>query len=223
MADAGAMRIVIADDSVLLREGLSLLLADAGHEVVAQAGHGPGFVAAMTEHRPDVGIVDVRMPPSHTDEGLRSAVAVRAQWPEARIMVLSQYVEVSYADDLLAGGEGGVGYLLKDRVSNVDDFLGALEQVVSGGTVLDPQVVQQWMGRRADPVAALTPRERDVLAQMAEGRSNHAIARALHVTEGAVEKHTQRIFAKLGLHADASDHRRVRAVLGWLRSTSRGN
>ncbi|MCD9153339.1 LuxR C-terminal-related transcriptional regulator [Aeromicrobium duanguangcaii] len=217
------MRIVIADDSVLLREGLSLLLAEAGHEVVAQAGDGPGFVSAMTDHRPDVGVVDVRMPPSHTDEGLRSAVAVRAQWPGARIMVLSQYVEVSYADDLLAGGEGGVGYLLKDRVSNVDDFLGALDQIVSGGTVLDPQVVQQWMGRRADPVAALTPRERDVLALMAEGRSNHAIAGALHVTEGAVEKHTQRIFAKLGLHADESDHRRVRAVLGWLRSTSRGD
>lgn len=221
MHDAGAMRIVIADDSVLLREGLRLLLTEAGHDVVAQVADGPGFVAAMAEHRPDIGVVDVRMPPSHTDEGLRAAVEVRGRWPQARIVVLSQYVEVSYADDLLAGGEGGVGYLLKDRVSDVDDFLGALEQVVAGGTVLDPQVVQQWMGRRADPVAALTPREREVLALMAEGRSNQAIAQALHVTEGAVEKHTQRIFAKLGLYADESDHRRVRAVLRWLRSTSR--
>lgn len=217
------MRLVIADDSVLLREGLRLLLTEAGHEVLAGVGDGPGFVEAMAEHRPDLGVVDVRMPPSHTDEGLRAAVAVRRGWPQARIMVLSQYVEVSYADDLLAGSDGGVGYLLKDRVSDVDDFLAALDEVAAGGTVLDPQVVRQWMGRRADPISHLTPREREVLALMAEGRSNQAVARALHVTEGAVEKHTQRIFAKLGLHADEGGHRRVRAVLGWLRSATRAS
>lgn len=216
------MRLVIADDSVLLREGLALLLAEAGHEVVAQAGDGPGFVAAMLEHRPDVGVVDVRMPPSHTDEGLRAAVEVRAALPQAPIVVLSQYVEVSYADDLLAGGAGGVGYLLKDRVSEVDDFLTGLEQVAGGGTVLDPQVVTQMLSRSSARARgavgydALTPRERDVLALMAQGRSNAAVAAELHVTEGAVEKHTQRIFAKLDLHADAGHHRRVRAVLGWL-------
>lgn len=219
---AGRMRIVIADDSVLLRQGLALLMGEAGHEVVAQAGDGPGFVAAMAEHRPDIGVVDVRMPPDHTDEGLRAAVEVRQAWPEARIMVLSQYVEVSYADELMAGGAGGVGYLLKDRVSEVDDFLAGLESVASGGTVLDPQVVQQMFARSraADPVADLTPREREVMGLMAQGHSNAAVASALHVTEGAVEKHTQRIFAKLGLHADPSSHRRVQAVLGWLQHTS---
>ena len=214
------MRIVIADDSVLLREGLALLLAEGGHEVVAQVGDGPGFVAAMLELRPDVGVVDVRMPPSHTDEGLRAAVELRRAWPEGRIMVLSQYVEVSYAEDLLAGGDGGVGYLLKDRVSDVDDFLAALADVADGGTALDPQVVGQLMGRRRDPVATLTPREREVLAQMAQGLSNSAIAAALHVTEGAVEKHTQRIFAKLGLSPDDDTrHRRVAAVVSLLRSS----
>lgn len=219
MVDAVAMRIVIADDSVLLREGLALLLAEAGHEVVAQAGDGRGFVAAMLEHRPDVGVVDVRMPPDHTDEGLRAAIEVRRQLPLASIVVLSQYVEVSYADDLLVTAAGGVGYLLKDRVSEVDDFLVGLEQVARGGTVLDPQVVSQMLsrsGRGATGYDTLTPRERDVLALMAEGRSNASIAAALHVTEGAVEKHTQRIFAKLDLHADSGHHRRVRAVLGWL-------
>ncbi len=215
------MRIVIADDSVLLREGLRLLLTEAGHEVVAQAADGPGFVAAMAEHRPDVGVVDVRMPPSHTDEGLRAAVQVRADRPEARIVVLSQYVEVSYADDLLVGGASGIGYLLKDRVSEVEEFLTAVEQVASGGTVLDPQVVTQMFhrSRRVDAYDSLTPRERDVLTLMAEGRSNAAVAAALFVTEGAVEKHTQRIFAKLGLHADPGNHRRVQAVLGWLRAS----
>ena len=170
------MRIVVADDSLLLREGLQLLLAEAGHEVVAAVGDGPSYVAATLEHRPDVGVVDVRMPPSHTDEGLRAAVDVRRAWPEARIMVLSQYVEVSYADDLLASGDGGVGYLLKDRVSDLDDFLAALATVADGGTVLDPQVVAQLMSRRRDPLEGLTPREREVLGLMAEGRSNAAIA-----------------------------------------------
>ncbi|WP_340537370.1 response regulator transcription factor [Nocardioides sp. GXZ039] len=215
------MRIVLADDSVLLREGLQLLLTEAGHEVVASVGDGPSFVTEVLEHRPDLAIVDVRMPPSHTDEGLRAAVEVRTGWPEARVMVLSQYVEVSYADDLLASGpvdQGGTGYLLKDRVSDVDEFLAAVQTVADGGTVLDPLVVRQLMGRRHDPLAALTPREREVLALMAEGRSNTAIAEELTVTLGAIEKHTQRIFAKLGLLPDDdAAHRRVLAVVRFLR------
>jgi DNA-binding NarL/FixJ family response regulator len=213
------MRVVVADDSLLLREGLQLLLAEAGHEVVAGVGDGPSYVAAMLEHRPDVGVVDVRMPPSHTDEGLRAAVEVRGAWPDARIMVLSQYVEVSYADDLLASGDGGVGYLLKDRVSDLDDFLGALAAVAQGGTALDPLVVRQLMGRNRDPLVDLTPRERQVLSLMAEGRSNAAIAEALTVSLAAVEKHSPRIFAKLGLRPDDdAAHRRVSAVLRFLRS-----
>ncbi|MGN0064601.1 MAG: response regulator transcription factor [Nocardioides sp.] len=214
------MRVVIADDSVLLREGLALLLAEAGHEVVAAVGDGPSLVEAVAEHRPDVSLVDVRMPPTHTDEGLRAAFEVRNADPRAPLLVLSQYVEVTYADELLAGGEGGLGYLLKDRVSDVDDFLDALVTVAAGGTVLDPMVVRQLMGRRRDPVETLTPREGEVLALMAQGRSNAAIARALVVSGAAVEKHTQRIFAKLGLHADESDHRRVLAVVRYLRSGS---
>src|SRR5688572_24157621 len=213
--------MVIADDSLLLREGLQLLLAEAGHEVVSSVIDGPSFVAGMLEHRPDIGIVDVRMPPSHTDEGLRAAVAVRRSWPEARLMVLSQYVEVSYADDLLATGDGGVGYLLKDRVSDLDDFLGALAAVAAGGTALDPLVVRQLMGRNRDPLADLTPREREVLSLMAEGKSNAAIADALSVSLAGVEKHTQRIFAKLGLLPDDdAAHRRVAAVLRFLRQGS---
>ena len=213
------MRVVVADDSVLLREGLQLLLAEADHEVVASAGDGPGFVAAMLEHRPDLGLVDVRMPPDHTDEGLRAAVEVRERWPEARLVVLSQYVVGSYADELLGSGQGGVGYLLKDRVADVADFLRSVESVAAGGTVLDPLVVRQLMARHRDPITALTPREREVLALMAEGRSNAAIAEALTVTPAAVEKHTQRIFAKLKLYPDDSAaHRRVAAVLQFLRS-----
>ena len=212
------MRVVIADDSLLLREGLQLLLAEAGHEVVGSVADGPSFVAAMLAERPALGVVDVRMPPSHTDEGLRAAVDVRRSWPEARLLVLSQYVEVSYADDLLATGDGGVVYLLKDRVSDLDDFLGAVQTVAAGGTVLDPMVVRQLMGRHRDPLADLTPREREVLSLMAEGRSNAAIADALSVSLGGVEKHTQRIFAKLGLSPDDdSAHRRVSAVLTFLR------
>ena len=214
------MRVVVADDSLLLREGLQLLLAEAGHDVVASVGDGPSFVATMLERRPDVGIVDVRMPPSNTDEGLRAAVDVRRSWPEARLMVLSQYVEVSYADDLLATGDGGVGYLLKDRVSDLDDFLGALAAVAAGGTALDPLVVRQLMGRNRDPLVDLTPREREVLSLMAEGKSNAAIADALSVSLAGVEKHTQRIFAKLGLLPDDdAAHRRVAAVLRFLRSS----
>jgi DNA-binding NarL/FixJ family response regulator len=215
------VRIVLADDSVLLREGLQLLLAEAGHEVVAAVGDGPSFVAAALEHRPDLALVDVRMPPSHTDEGLRAAVEVRRTWTHARILVLSQYVEVSYADDLLGSGPadgGGTGYLLKDRVGDVDEFLAGAATVAAGGTVLDPLVVRQLMGRRRDPLASLTPREREVLALMAEGRSNSAIAEALTVTLGGVEKHTQRIFAKLDLAPDDDTaHRRVLAVVRFLR------
>ncbi|WP_182379702.1 response regulator transcription factor [Nocardioides sp. WS12] len=218
------MRIVVADDSVLLREGLQLLLAEAGHDVVASVADGPSYVEAMLRERPDVGIVDVRMPPSHTDEGLRAAVAVRRAWPEARMLVLSQYVVVSYADDLLATGEAGVGYLLKDRVSEVGEFLAAVAAIADGGTALDPQVVRQLLNRRSDPLTALTPREREVMSLMAEGRSNAAVAEALTVTLGAVEKHTQRIFAKLGLSPDDDQsHRRVLAVVGFLRAGQAGS
>lgn len=211
------MRIVVADDSVLLREGLQLLLAEAGHEIVGAVGDGPALVKSVLAERPDLAVVDVRMPPSHTDEGLRAAVAVRNEWPEARLLVLSQYVEVSYADELLATGEQGVGYLLKDRVTEVKEFLAAVDAVAAGGTALDPLVVRQLMNRRADPIARLTPREREVMTLMAEGRSNASIADALVVTLGAVEKHTQRIFAKLGLAPDDdSAHRRVLAVVRFL-------
>lgn len=214
------MRIVMADDSLLLREGLERLLTESGHEVVAAVGDGPSFVTAVLQHRPDVALVDVRMPPSHTDEGMRAAVEVRASWPTAPILVLSQYVEMSYADELLATGEGRVGYLLKDRVSDIDEFLDAVARVAAGGTVLDPQVVAQVMSarRRKDPVDQLTPREREVLTLMAQGRSNLSIAEAMVVTEGAVTKHIQRIFAKLGLEQDDSANRRVLAVLAYLRS-----
>jgi DNA-binding NarL/FixJ family response regulator len=217
------VRIVVADDSVLLREGLQLLLAEAGHEVVAAVGDGPALVDAVLGQRPDLAIVDVRMPPSHTDEGLRAAVACRRAWPGARVLVLSQYVVASYADELLATGEGGVGYLLKDRVSEVREFLDALVAVADGGTVLDPVVVKHLMGRQRDPLAALTPREREVLALMAEGRSNAAVAEALVVSLAAVEKHTQRIFAKLGLSPDDDQsHRRVLAVVRFLRADQGG-
>lgn len=214
------MRIVMADDSLLLREGLERLLMEAGHEVVAAVGDGPSWVRAMLELRPDVGVVDVRMPPSHSDEGMRAAVQVRESWSTAPILVLSQYVELSYADELLATGNGGVGYLLKDRVSDIDEFLEAVGRIASGGTVLDPQVVAQVMTarQRNDPVARLTPREREALTLMAEGRSNAAVAEAMFVTEGAVAKHIQRIFGKLGLEPDDSDNRRVLAVLAYLRS-----
>lgn len=211
------VRVLIADDSVLLREGLALLLSEAGHQVVGQVGDGPGLVEAALELRPDVSVVDVRMPPSHTDEGLRAAVRIRESWPQAAVMVLSQYVEASYADDLMATGEAGIGYLLKDRVGEVEDFLRSLDAVAAGGTVLDPQVVRQWMGRRRDPLNRLTPRELEVLDLMARGHSNTAIAAALTITLAGVEKHTQRIFAKLDLHTDAAAHRRVQAVLRYLR------
>ncbi|GAA1559969.1 response regulator transcription factor [Dactylosporangium maewongense] len=214
------MRVVVADDAVLLREGLVRLLTESGHTVVAAVGDGPSLVAAVVEHRPDVAIVDVRMPPSHTDEGLRAAVEARRQVPGTPILVLSQYVEVSYADDLLADRAGAVGYLLKDRVSDVADFLDGMRRVASGATVLDPEVVGQLLVRRRrdDPLRSLTPREREVLGLMAEGRSNTAIARKLVVTDGAVEKHVKNIFTKLDLPPDDEQHRRVLAVLTYLQT-----
>ena len=209
---------MVADDAILLREGLVRLLADAGHEVVAAVGAAAALVAAVEAHRPDVAIVDVRMPPTHTDEGLRAAVEARRRVPGTPILVLSQFVERSYATDLLADGVGGVGYLLKDRVLDLHEFLDALTRVAAGGTALDPEVVAQLMVRRpADPVQSLTPREREVLALMAEGRSNTAIASELVLSQGAVEKHISNIFAKLGLERSAEDHRRVLAVLAYLR------
>jgi DNA-binding NarL/FixJ family response regulator len=212
------MRVVVADDSVLLREGLVRLVEEAGDEVVAAVGDGPSLVEAIVEHRPDVSIVDVRMPPSHTDEGLRAAIESRRRVAGTPILVLSQYVEVSYADDLLADRIGAVGYLLKDRVADVDEFLDGLRRVASGGTVLDPEVVSQLFVARKDPIRTLTPREHDVLKLMAEGRTNTAIAKALVVTEGAVEKHISNIFGKLALAPSDSDHRRVMAVLTYLRT-----
>ncbi|MDM4720953.1 response regulator transcription factor [Micromonospora sp. WMMA1363] len=213
------MRIVIADDAVLLREGLVRLLTERDHQVVAAVGDGPALVAAVAAHRPDASIVDVRMPPSHTDEGLRASVEARRLVPRTPILVLSQYVEVSYADDLLATGSG-IGYLLKDRVAAIGEFLDALDRVAAGGTVLDPEVISQLFARRRrdDPLRGLTPREREVLGLMAEGHSNTAIARTLVVTDGAVEKHVRNIFTKLDLPPDTEQHRRVRAVLTYLRT-----
>ena len=214
------MRVVIAEDSVLLREGLTRLLAEAGHDVVAAAGEAEEFLRAVGKHEPDVVVVDVRMPPTFTDEGLRAALVVRQRWPEVGVLVLSQYVEERYAADLLVGDTRGVGYLLKERVANVDDFLDALERVAAGGTALDPEVVAQLLGRsRKQPVlAGLTPREREVLGLMAEGRTNSAVAKQLVVSDGAVEKHVSNIFLKLGLAPSDGDHRRVLAVLTYLNS-----
>jgi len=216
------VRVVLAEDSVLLREGLVRLLEEAGCEVLAAVGDGEQLLAAAREHRPDVAVVDVRMPPSFTDEGLRAALAVREELPGTAVLVLSQYVEESYAGDLLATG-GGVGYLLKDRVSALAELSQALERLVAGGTVLDPTVVSQlFAARRARPLDRLTPREREVLGLMAEGRTNPAIARALVVTPKAVEKHVSAIFDKLDLPPSTDDHRRVLAVLEWLRGHEDG-
>jgi DNA-binding NarL/FixJ family response regulator len=210
---------VVADDSVLLREGLVRLLTENGHDVVAAVGDGPALVHAIEVHRPDVSVVDVRMPPSHTDEGLRAAVEARRRVPGSPVLVLSQYVEVSYADDLLAAGTGAVGYLLKDRVVAITEFLDGLERVAAGGTVLDRDVVAQLLVRRRadDPLRQMTAREQEVLALMAEGRSNTNIARTLSVSQGAVEKHIGNIFTKLMLPPDEGQHRRVLAVLTYLR------
>ncbi|MEV4180742.1 response regulator transcription factor [Streptosporangium canum] len=212
------MRVVIAEDSVLLREGLARLLADGGIETVGVAGDGPGLVTAVAEHGPDLAIVDVRMPPSHTDEGLRAALEARSRRPGLPILVLSQYVEQQYAAELIGGGASAVGYLLKERIADVSEFLDAVRRVASGGTVIDPEVIAQLLSRhrRDDPLESLTVREREVLALMAEGRSNAAVAARLAVTDGAVEKHISGIFGKLGLEPASDDHRRVLAVLAYL-------
>lgn len=214
------LRIVLADDAVLLREGLVRLLTDDGHMVVAVVGDGPSLVEAVLTHRPDVSVVDVRMPPTHTDEGLRAAISARAQLPGSPVLVLSQYVEESYAAELLADGSGAVGYLLKDRVAKVEEFLDALDRVARGATVLDPQVVAQLLAgqRRKAPLETLTARERQLLSLMAEGHSNTAIARQLALSNSAVEKHIGNVFAKLGLPPDDTQHRRVLAVLAYLGS-----
>jgi DNA-binding NarL/FixJ family response regulator len=212
------MRIVIAEDAAMLRDGLCVLLTSRGQEVVAAVSDGDALQAAVLEHDPDVAVVDVRMPPSHTDEGLRAAIQIRRDHPGVGVLMFSQYIETRYAAQLLAGGAQGVGYLLKERVADVADFLAALDRIAAGETVLDPEVVTQIMGtsRRAESLAALTPRERDVLAMMAQGRSNKAIAGALFLSYGSVEKHVSQIFSKLGLLPSDGDHRRVLAVLRYL-------
>ncbi|WP_116998916.1 response regulator [Desertimonas flava] len=214
------MRLVIAEDSVLLRVGLTRILADAGEEVVATVGDADELLTAVERHQPDMCIVDVRMPPTHTDDGLRAALVIRKRWPSIGILVLSQYVEERYASDLLAASGVGIGYLLKDRIADVAEFVDAVRRVGNRGTALDPEVVAQLLARarRQDPLERLTPREREVLSLMAEGRSNPAIARALVVTDKAVEKHVGNILTKLDLPPDEDDHRRVLAVLQWVRS-----
>ncbi|MEP7054959.1 MAG: response regulator transcription factor [Actinomycetota bacterium] len=212
------MRVVIAEDSVLLRAGITRLLEDEGFDVVAAVSDGDALLHAVKQHQPDVCVVDVRMPPTHTDEGLRAALVVRSTWPDVGVLVLSQYVEEKYASELLAGNTRGVGYLLKDRVADVEEFVAALRRVAAGGAALDPEVVGQLLARsrRRDPLARLTPREQDVLKLMAEGRSNSGIAAALVVSEGAVEKHVSSLFGKLDLVPGDTDHRRVLAVLRYL-------
>jgi len=214
------VRVVLAEDSVLLREGIARILEEAGIEVVGQAGDADDLLRKVRGHKPDVAITDIRMPPSHTDEGLRAAHEIRAELPDVGVLVLSQYVEEGYALDLLADNAAGLGYLLKDRVGDVDAFLDAVRRVSEGGSALDPEVVSQLMGRkrRDDPLDELTPREREVLGLMAEGRSNRAIAETLVVTERAVEKHVTSIFSKLDLANTPEDHRRVLAVLAYLRT-----
>ncbi len=211
------MRVVIAEDSVLLRAGLTKLLTGAEFDVVAAVGDAEELLRAVGEHRPDLVVVDVRMPPTHTDEGIRAALVVRRQYPEVAVLVLSQYVEERYATDLLANHTSGVGYLLKDRVAHVSEFLDALRRVAGGGTALDPEVVAQLLiRRRDDPAGRLTPREQEVLRLMAEGRSNNGIADALRVSLSAVEKYVGNIFTKLDLAPTDTDHRRVLAVLKFL-------
>ena len=217
------MRVVIAEDNALLREGLVAMLRERDIEVAATAEDGPGLVRIVAGHKPDVAIVDVRLPPSFTDEGVRAAIEARARHPGLGILILSQYVEPIYTQELLATGEGGIGYLLKERVGEVRTFVDAIERVAAGGTALDREVVVQLMGARSDrlsetPLDSLTPRELEVLELIAEGRTNAAIARAMVVTPGAVEKHVSNIFSKLDLPASDDDHRRVLAVLAFLQS-----
>jgi DNA-binding NarL/FixJ family response regulator len=214
------MRIVIAEDSAVVRAGLVEILADSGHDVLAAVGRADDLLAAVAEHHPDAALVDVRMPPGYTDEGLRAAIAIRRDHPGTGVLVFSQYIETRYAADLLGAGAGGVGYLLKDRVGDVEEFIEALTRVAAGGTALDPEVVTQLLSasRRNDGLGTLTAREREVLALMAEGRSNAAIAGLLVVSERSVEKHVGNIFSKLGLPPSDADHRRVLAVLRYLGS-----
>ena len=216
----GAVRVVIAEDSVLLREGVARLLEDAGFEIVGQSSTADDLLLKVRSYKPDVAIVDIRMPPTNTDEGLQAAKTIREQHPGVGVLVLSQYVEPAYAMELLEDSAEGVGYLLKDRITEIGDFADAVRRVADGGSALDPAIVSKLVGRnrRDDPVATLTPREREVLGLMAEGRSNGAIAERLVVTERAVEKHVTNIFGKLGLAATPEDHRRVLAVLAFLRS-----
>jgi len=212
------MRVIVAEDSVLLREGIVRLLEEAGFEVVGQAGDAEELMRKARAHKPDIAIVDIRMPPTHTDEGLSAARAIREEMPGTGVLVLSQYIEEDYALELLSDDAAGVGYLLKDRVSDLERFSDSVRRVAEGGSALDPEVVSQMLGRRRseDPLAALTPREREALALMAEGRSNKAIAEALVISERAVEKHVTSIFAKLNLPPAPADHRRVLAVLAFL-------
>jgi DNA-binding NarL/FixJ family response regulator len=213
------MRVVIAEDSVLLRAGLTRLITDGGFDVAAAVADGEELLRAVGEHRPGLVVVDVRMPPTHTDEGIQAALVIRRQYPDTAVMVLSQYVEESYAHDLLSTQTSAVGYLLKDRVAHVRDFLESLRRVAAGGTVLDPEVVAQLVARRrSDPMDDLTPREQEVLRLMAEGRSNTGIAEALRVSHSAVEKYISNIFMKLDLPPTATEHRRVLAVLRYLRT-----
>jgi DNA-binding NarL/FixJ family response regulator len=214
------VRVVVADDSVLLREGIVRLLEESGFDVVAQAGDAEDLVRKVAAHKPDVAVVDIRMPPTNTDDGLRAALEIRGRLPETGVLVLSQYVEEGYALDLVGDSAGGVGYLLKDRVADVERFVDAVKRVAEGGSALDPEVVAQLLGRarRDDPLEVLSPREREVLELMAEGRSNAAIAEQLVITERAVEKHVTSIFGKLDLAPAPEDHRRVLAVLTYLRA-----
>jgi DNA-binding NarL/FixJ family response regulator len=215
-----AMRVVVAEDAAVLRDGLVRLLAERGHEVVAAVGDAPALAAAVAEHRPDVAIIDIRLPPTHTDDGLRTAVTLRRTYADLGILIFSQYVETRYASRLLASGARGVGYLLKERVAATRDFVDAVVVVGTGGTVLDPEVVSQLLAarQRDDQLATLTGREREVLELMAQGRSNTGIARSLVLSQGSVEKHVTNIFTKLGLPPATDDHRRVLAVLRYLES-----
>jgi DNA-binding NarL/FixJ family response regulator len=216
------VRVVIGEDDVLLREGIARLLDEAGFEVAALTGDAEDFLRRALAHHADVAVVDVRMPPDHTDDGLRAAVELRRRRPETGVLVLSQYLEERLALDLIGDRADGVGYLLKERVGDVDAFVEAVKRVAAGGSVLDPEIVARMLGKRGPqgPLGALTPRERDVLAEMAEGKSNQGIAESLFVTEAAVEKHITSIFHKLGLSPTAKEHRRVQAVLAYLRNTT---
>ncbi|GAA1951163.1 response regulator transcription factor [Agromyces allii] len=210
------LRIVLAEDSVLLREGLVRLFGEAGFETAAAYGDAEALLADLEATAPDVAVLDVRMPPTFRDEGVRAAIEIRRRMPRVGVLLLSQYVEGTYANELLSSGEGGMGYLLKDRVASLDELRDAVERVSQGGTVLDPQVVRELLARRGDPLASLTPREREVMGLMAEGRTNAGIAKQLFIGVGAVEKNVTSIFQKLALEDSGTDHRRVLAVLAWL-------